>query len=100
MEPRERDLLRAQGKFLSDYCGEDALLRWREKLSDAEREQLAGMPNPVRETCRRLVEALRQMLRALIERFANILRAISEAFASAWALLSGPETGLFGREAL
>ena len=100
MEPGERDLLRAQAKFLSDYCGEDALHRWREKLSAAEREQLAGMPTPVREACRRFVEALRQMLRALIEPLAKILRAMSEAFASAWAIISGPETELFGREAL
>ena len=99
MEPRDRDLLSAEAKFLSDYCGEDALHRWQGKLSDAEREQLARIPNPVQEACRRFVEALRQMLRALTEALAKILRACLDAFASAWAIISGPNMGLFGREA-
>ncbi len=98
MRPLEHDVLRAVARFLSDYGGEDALHRWREKLSDAERERLARAPNPVRETCEQVVEMLRQTLRALIGALVTTVRAFLEASASAWATFCGRNTKLFGGE--
>ncbi len=100
MKPRRRDLLSAEAKFLSDYSGEDALHRWREKLSDDERERLARAPNPLEDAYSWFVVALGRMLRVLNEGLAKILRSVSGAFASAWAIIFGPDTELFGRGAL
>jgi hypothetical protein len=100
MKPRQRDLLSAEAKFLSDYSGEDALHRWREKLSNDERERLTRAPNPLQEAYSRFVEALGRILRVLSEGLAKILRSVSGAFASAWAIILGPNTELFGPEAL
>jgi hypothetical protein len=98
MRPLDPDVLRAVAKFLNDYCGEDALHRWREKLSDAERERLARAPNPVGETCKQFVETLRQTLRALIGALVKTVRAFMESAASAWATFCGRNTQLFGGE--
>src|SRR5437763_16577739 len=98
MEPRERELLSAVAKFLRDYCGEEALQRWQEKLSDTEREQIARAPSSVREACGRLVEGLRQVLRALAGTLTRLLRACAEAAVTAWSALSGGATELFGPE--
>ena len=100
MEAGQRDLLRAQAKFLSDYGSEDALRRFQEKLSDAERELLACEPNLIQWSWRRFVEAVSRMVRVLIEALEKVLRVVSEAFASAAAIIFGRNTGLSGREAL
>ena len=100
MNPRERDLLRAVARFLRDYCGDDALHRWQEKLSDREREWLAPASGPVKEACRRFVEALRVMFRALTETMASARRAVSEVVATVWAMVSSFKTELFGHGAL
>ena len=100
MNPRERDLLRAVARFLRDYCDDDALHRWQEKLSDREREWLAPASGPVQDACRRFVEALRVMFRALTETVALAMRAVSEALATVWTIVSGFRTELFGRGAL
>jgi hypothetical protein len=98
MEPRERDLLRAVAKFLADYCGEDALQRWREKLSDAERQRLALAPGPVRDAGRGLVETFGRLLRALVAFLAWILRVSAEVAAAARAALCGRPAESFGPE--
>jgi len=100
MEPREHDLLNAEARFLNDYCGEDALYRWWERLSECERERLARASNPVHEFCMQFVEALRNMLQALIAAIVKLLRAFSETCASAWAMISNPNTNPLGREAI
>jgi len=99
MEEPEHGLLWALAKFLSDYCGEDALHRWQEKLSDAEREQLARMPDPIRETWDCVVAAMRDVVRTLATLLVHLQRVISQALASAWASIIGPDARLFGGEA-
>ena len=99
MELRDTDVLRAQARFLSDYCGDDALYRWRAKLSDTEREQLAYEPNAVQKACTEFVEAFMQMLRALAGVIIKIVRAFADAFASPWEIISSRSSDLSGQEA-
>jgi hypothetical protein len=92
----QRELLRAMARFLADYCGEEALQRWQEKLSDIERQQLARAPSSIREASGRLVEGLRQVLRALAGTLTRLLRACAEAAVAAWSTLSGAANESFG----
>jgi phage-related minor tail protein len=92
MEPRDRDLLRAEARFISDYCGESALRRWWERLSAAEQEQLVTAAAPLREAWRRIVEALHELVSTLVDRIAALVRAFTQslaaALASAWSLIT------------
>jgi hypothetical protein len=96
MEWRERDLLRAMARFLADYCGEEALHRWWEKLSEAERQALAQAPRPLREICQQVAEALGRLLSALQAALSRLLRACAEVAAAAWRAVSGGPRELFG----
>ena len=99
MGSRERDLLQAVARFLRDYCGEDALHRWQDKLSDAEREWLAPAPVPLHEARRRFAEALRTIWQVLSQAVTTALRACFEALETLCAVFSGLKTELFGRGA-
>ena len=99
MEPRGRDLLRAEAKFLSDYCDEDALLRWQERLSDREREQLVPALRPLQEACRRIIEVVWRLIQAMVEPVTTLLRSLSEMLAAACAVIAGRTIEPFGREA-
>ena len=88
MEPRHRDLLRAEAKFISDYCGERALERWWNRLSAAERERLSTAVAPIQEAWQRIVDALQERLDAFVERIAAIIRAFTQVLASALALIT------------
>jgi uncharacterized NAD(P)/FAD-binding protein YdhS len=91
MEPRDRDLLRAEARFISDYCGPSAVQRWWERLSAAEREQLVTAVVPFRDIWRRIVEALHELVGTLVDRVAALVRAFAQslasALASAWSLI-------------
>ena len=96
MEPRERDLLNAEARFLNDYCGEAAVHRWRASLSDAERERLAPAPDLVLEACRRVVGALQRNVLSILEVLTTILRGLYEALSAAFATVTGRTAGRFG----
>ena len=99
MEPRERDLLSAVARFLSDYCGEEAVHRWQERLSDAERERLVRAPGSVQERSRRFVGALKRIVQAVLEAVGTLVRTLSEALATACTAIIGRRAEPFGREA-
>lgn len=95
MEPRNRDLLYAEARFISDYCGPSAVQRWWERLSAAEREQLVTAVVPFRDVWRRIVEALRKLASTLADRIAALVRAFTQslaaALASAWSHIAAAQ---------
>ena len=95
MEFRRRDLLSAEARFIADYCGEDAVRRWRARLSDAERDQLVPVFE-VQELCRTLVEVVRRIVQEALAAMSALLRPILRALDACYALISGQHTGIFG----
>jgi hypothetical protein len=99
MDFRGRDLLRAEARFLRDFCGEDAVRRWRERLTDAEQDLLVPASTMVREYGRALVEAVQRMLRAVLDALSWFMRPIVGTIAVAYAALTGQAPDAFGRQA-
>ena len=94
MEARGRDLLSAEERFLADYCGEEAVRRWRARLSDAERDQLASSVAFVQEIGRSLTEAIRRLCQTVFESLSALARSVFETFI---ALITGESPESFGR---
>jgi hypothetical protein len=95
MDIRGRDLLSAEARFLADYCGEEAVRRWRARLSDAERNQLASSVAFVQEIGRSLADAIRRLCQTVFESLSALARSIFETF---FALITGESPDSFGRQ--
>jgi len=95
MEFRGRDLLSDEARFLADYCGEDAVRRWRARLSDEERDQLTSFVAFVQEVCRSLGETIRRVLQAVLDAFASLMQSLVEMIV---VLITGRSPDSFGHQ--
>jgi len=98
MEPRGRDLLRAEAKFLGDYCGEEAVRRWHETLSSGERERLVPNSTSVEPDYRAFAGAVQRLLRAMAEAVTTQLRRLLEALVAMCATVIGRTPRSFGHQ--
>jgi hypothetical protein len=99
MDARDRRSLKAVDEYLRDYCGEDAVRRWRATLSEAELLWLARPSDPMGDAWRLLVDALADLLRRVSALVARVLDALTEALTSAWVALTGSYPGWSGGDA-
>jgi len=98
MEIRGRDLLRAEARLLGDYCGEDAVRRWREALSAEERERVVSAPGSLEGQFRPFVGAVRRILRAVLDAMTSLLRPLFDTLVATYAMISGRTIESFGRQ--
>ena len=99
MERRGRDLLSAEARFLADFCGEDAVRRWRARLSDAERDQLIPVLDVVQELCRALIGSVRHIVQEAVAAVSALLRPIFRLLDAVHALMTGQDTRMSGFQA-
>jgi hypothetical protein len=92
MEFRGRDLLRAEARFLADYCGEDAVRRWHARLSSVERDQLSSSVAFAEEVCRSLPSLIWRVLRSVFDAVSAVVRSLCEALVT---LITGGAPGSF-----
>src|SRR4051794_1082962 len=96
MEFRARDLLHAEARFLGDYCGEDAVRRWRARLPAAERNQLIFASDLIQALCRAVASTLRRMFQAVLEAVSELARPLNRTLEALYALMTGPLRGSSG----
>lgn len=98
MKPRGRDLLRAEARFLSDYCGEDAVLRWHGTLSPGERGRLVPDPIAVGLDYRSYTGAVKRLVQAVLDAVTALLRPLFEALVAMCATVTGRPPRSFGHQ--
>src|SRR4051794_27486051 len=96
MDLRTRDLLDAEAKFLSDYCGEDAVRRWRARLPAAGRNQLILASDLVQEIGRAVASTLRKKFQTVVNALSELPRPLIRTLEALYALVTGHWSGSLG----